>query len=247
MHRLTTFLAVCSLFLLFNVGASAQVVNLGGARQKLTTASAVRVRASPETGAAEVARLKLGTVVSADARTAAETEIGSKRDYWYRVALPDGQQGWVFGALLADYDPARRDETVRRIVEERLNVETLSPDDALRTLRRVRTIREFDERITAPHGGYRDASDYYARTSSRPVIKEIRVPTLVIHSADDPLIPTEPFRDEAIAANPDVLLVLTRRGGHVGFLSDRAEGEDRHWAENRLVDFFDFLRRKTTG
>ncbi|HEX7313148.1 MAG TPA: alpha/beta fold hydrolase [Pyrinomonadaceae bacterium] len=112
-----------------------------------------------------------------------------------------------------------------------------------RALRRVRTIREFDERITAPHGGYRDATDYYARTSSRPVIREIRVPTLVIHSADDPLIPVEPFRDEAIAANPDVLLVITRRGGHVGFLSDRAEGEDRHWAENRVVDFFDFLRQ----
>jgi predicted alpha/beta-fold hydrolase len=111
-----------------------------------------------------------------------------------------------------------------------------------RHLRRVRTIREFDEFITAPHGGFRDASDYYARTSSRPVIKDIRVPTLIIHSADDPLIPAEPFLDEAIAANPDVLLVLTRRGGHVGFLSDRAEGEDRHWAENRLAEFFTLLR-----
>ena len=104
-------------------------------------------------------------------------------------------------------------------------------------LRRVRTIREFDEWVTAPHGGFRDASDYYARTSSRAVLEEIRVPTLIIHSADDPLIPAEPFLDAAIAGNPDVLLVLTRRGGHVGFLSDRAEGEDRHWAENRVVEF----------
>lgn len=110
-------------------------------------------------------------------------------------------------------------------------------------LRRVRTIRDFDERITAPHGGYRDASDYYARTSSRPVIPEIRVPTLIIHAADDPLIPAEPFFDQGIADNPDVLLVLTRRGGHVGFLSDRAHAEDRHWAENRLVEFFTLLCR----
>jgi uncharacterized protein len=111
-----------------------------------------------------------------------------------------------------------------------------------RTLRRVRTIREFDERITAPHGGYRDASDYYARTSSRAVIGHIRVPTLIVHAADDPLIPTEPFFDEAITGNPEVLLVLTRRGGHVGFLSDRAHAEDRHWAENRLVEFCTLLR-----
>src|ERR1044071_1141003 len=105
-----------------------------------------------------------------------------------------------------------------------------------RALRRVRTIREFDERITAPHGGYRDASDYYARTSSRLVLGDIRVPTLIIHSADDPLIPVEPFLDGAIADNPEVMLVLTRRGGHVGFLSDHAEGEDR------LVEFFHHLR-----
>jgi predicted alpha/beta-fold hydrolase len=111
-----------------------------------------------------------------------------------------------------------------------------------RLLRRVRTIREFDERFTAPHGGYRDASDYYARTSSRAVIGEIRVPTLIIHSADDPLIPAEPFLDAAIADNPDVLLILTRRGGHVGFLSDRVDAEDRHWAENRVVDFCRMLR-----
>ena len=106
-----------------------------------------------------------------------------------------------------------------------------------RRLRRVRTIREFDEHYTAPHGGYRDAADYYARTSSRAVIPDIRVPTLIIHALDDPLIPAEPFRDPGIADNPDVLLVLTRRGGHVGFLADRTLPEDRHWAENRVVEF----------
>jgi predicted alpha/beta-fold hydrolase len=116
-----------------------------------------------------------------------------------------------------------------------------------RHLHSVRTIRQFDERYTAPHGGYRDAADYYARTSSRAVIHAIRVPALIIHAEDDPLIPVEPFSDRGIADNPDVLLVLTRRGGHVGFLSDRAAGEDRHWAENRVVEFFNSLRREQTG
>ena len=106
-----------------------------------------------------------------------------------------------------------------------------------RSLRSVRTIRQFDDRYTAPHGGYRDAADYYARTSSLPVIADIRVPTLVIHSLDDPLIPAASFRDPALAENPDVLLVLTRHGGHVGFLSAPAAGEDRHWAESRVVEF----------
>lgn len=123
-------LAVQLLFAL-NTPASAQEVSLGGARQKITTASAVRARTAPEVSATEVTRLRLGSVVSADARSAEQTEVGNRKDYWYRVALPDGRQGWVFGALLTDYDPARRDETVRRIVEERLNVENMSNDDTL--------------------------------------------------------------------------------------------------------------------
>lgn len=121
-----------SLFFLFAVApAAAQVVNLGTARQKITTASAVRARTDPDTSADEVTRLRLGTVVSAEARSAEQTELGGKKDYWYRVALPGDLKAWVFGALLADYDPARRDEVFQRIVEERLKVESLNPDDSL--------------------------------------------------------------------------------------------------------------------
>lgn len=132
MYRPATLvsLAVLSLFGLVTA-VRAQEVSLGGAQQKITTASAVRARTAPEVSAAEVTRLKLGTLLSADARTAEQTEIGSKRDYWYRVALPEGQQGWVFGALLTDFDPRRGSETVLRIAEERLNVENLSQGDAL--------------------------------------------------------------------------------------------------------------------
>lgn len=122
--------AACCLWLLLCAAATAQEVALGGAGRKITTVSAVRVRSAPQVGAQELARLKLGAVVSADARTAEQAEVGGRRDYWYRVSLPGGGQGWVFGALLADYDPARRAEIVRRLVEERLKVEGMSFDDA---------------------------------------------------------------------------------------------------------------------
>ncbi len=123
-------LACCCLLALQAARAAAQTVNLGGPRQKITTASNVRARVGPETAAQEVARLKLGTVLTADGRTAEQSEIGGKTDYWYRVALPGGAPGWVFGGLLADYEEARRGETVRHIVDERLKVETMSFDDA---------------------------------------------------------------------------------------------------------------------
>ncbi|MBA3240411.1 MAG: alpha/beta fold hydrolase [Acidobacteria bacterium] len=107
-----------------------------------------------------------------------------------------------------------------------------------RGLRSVRTIREFDERFTAPHAGFRDAADYYAQSSALPLVARIRVPTLILHAADDPLIPASSFLDPSLALNPEVLLVMPPRGGHVAFIADAASGgEDRFWAENRVVEF----------
>lgn len=115
-------------------------------------------------------------------------------------------------------------------------------------LRRVRTIRQFDERFTAPHGGYRDAADYYERASALSVIDRVRVPTLVLHAEDDPIVPPEAFRDRAFIDNPDVLLVLTPRGGHTAFIARAAdEDEDHRWAENRVVDFCRLLSRYAEG
>ncbi len=118
----------------------------------------------------------------------------------------------------------------------------------VRGLKRVRTIRQFDERFTAPLAGYRDADEYYERSSSLRVIGGIRVPTLIIHADDDPIIPGRSFRDPSIAANPDVLLVVTPGGGHVGFVADAArEDADRRWAENRVVEFFSLLEKEGEG
>ncbi|HEX8423169.1 MAG TPA: alpha/beta fold hydrolase [Pyrinomonadaceae bacterium] len=115
-------------------------------------------------------------------------------------------------------------------------------------LRRIRTLREFDERYTAPHGGFRDANDYYARSSSLPLIPRIRVPTLIIHAQDDPFIPFASLRHPSVGANLSIILLAPEHGGHVGFVGDdheqRASGEDRFWAENRLIEF---CRRMNKG
>jgi predicted alpha/beta-fold hydrolase len=100
----------------------------------------------------------------------------------------------------------------------------------------IHSIEEFDDRFIAPEFGFADARDYYAKASSLPLIKHIRIPTLIIHAEDDPFIPFAPLRDPSVAANPYVLLIAPERGGHVAFLSANA-GEDRFWAENRLVEF----------
>ena len=100
----------------------------------------------------------------------------------------------------------------------------------------IHSIEQFDDYFIAPAFGFADARDYYAKASALSLIRRIRIPTLIIHAEDDPFIPFAPLRDPSIAANPYVLLMATERGGHVAFLSANA-GEDRFWAENRLVEF----------
>jgi predicted alpha/beta-fold hydrolase len=106
----------------------------------------------------------------------------------------------------------------------------------LNGLGRLHTLRQWDDAITAPRSGYRDAVDYYHRASALRVVGEIRVPTLIITAQDDPFVPFASFRDPALTTNPDITLVTPPKGGHCGFIS-RAGGEERFWAEARVVEF----------
>jgi predicted alpha/beta-fold hydrolase len=107
----------------------------------------------------------------------------------------------------------------------------------LRRMERVRTVREFDDVITATYCGFRDASDYYARSSALRVIGEIQVAAFILTSQDDPFVPFESFSNPALANNPNIALIAPERGGHCAFIS-RYRGEARYWAEARIMEFF---------
>jgi uncharacterized protein len=101
----------------------------------------------------------------------------------------------------------------------------------------VRTLREFDDVITAVHCGFRDAADYYARSSAFKVAGNIRVPTLILTSRDDPFVPFASFRGAALDRNPNITLDVPGNGGHCAFIS-RYGGAERFWAEGRTMEFF---------
>jgi len=103
--------------------AQTDEVKLDTAQPRITTVSAMRARKAPQVSAEEIVRLKLGTVVNAIARSTNQDTIGSKTDYWYRVDLPNGQTGWLFGGLLLDYKASQRQALVRQIIEARLKAE----------------------------------------------------------------------------------------------------------------------------
>jgi predicted alpha/beta-fold hydrolase len=101
---------------------------------------------------------------------------------------------------------------------------------------RVRSVREFDDVITARFCGFRDADDYYARSSAGRVLAAIRIPTLVLTAQDDPMVPYAPFLDPALQSNPNITVIAPRHGGHCAFVA-RDSGEERFWAEARIVEF----------
>lgn len=100
----------------------------------------------------------------------------------------------------------------------------------------VRTVREFDDVITARFCGFKDADDYYARSSARRVAGQIRLPTLILTSQDDPFVPFAPFEDLPIRENRNITVVAPRHGGHCAFISQE-DGDERFWAEARIAEF----------
>jgi len=104
-------------------------------------------------------------------------------------------------------------------------------------LEQTRSLRQFDDRYTAPHGGFSSASDYYDRVGARHVSARIRIPTLILAAQDDPFIPFPIFKTPAVRSNPLIRLVAPAQGGHCGFFQKPRPDEDGYWAENRLLDF----------
>ena len=107
----------------------------------------------------------------------------------------------------------------------------------LEPLPRIWTVRQFDEAYTAPHHGFRDATDYYHRASALRVIEHIRVPALILTAEDDPFVPTATFTVDAVRNNPAVTVVVTRHGGHCAFIEQPVNGYDGYWAEREVVRF----------
>jgi uncharacterized protein len=103
-------------------------------------------------------------------------------------------------------------------------------------IRAARSFREFDDAATAPLHGFAGAAEYYAACSAKDFVHAIRVPTLLIHAADDPFLPGEAFPHAAAGANPCVQAVVTERGGHVGFI-EGPPWAPRFWAEQQAARF----------
>ncbi len=104
------------------------------------------------------------------------------------------------------------------------------------TIRRVRSMYDFDGAVTAPLHGFAGTVDYWTRASSKPWLEHIVVPTLVLNARNDPFIPARSLPGTA-DVGPDVLLEQPEDGGHAGFPAAPFPG-NVEWLPARLIQFF---------
>jgi len=116
----------------------------------------------------------------------------------------------------------------------------------VRYLRGMRSMRDFDDQITARYSGFRDAQDYYTRAASASVIDRIAVPTLVLYAQDDPFIRVLPETRAKLLGNSHITFTETTQGGHCAFLA-APNGYDGRWAERQAIAFIQRARSRGTG
>jgi len=137
-------------------------------------------------------------------------------------------------------------ESLKRKVREKVvRFPDLAHPDRIASLR---TLEDFDDVITAPLHGYRDAVDYYTRASSLPSLGDIRLRTLLLSAIDDPMLPPEVLDEvrEAARGNPALHIEFVRRGGHAGFVTGSVPWRPFYYAEYRVGEFFAESFRQTT-
>ena len=116
-------------------------------------------------------------------------------------------------------------------------------------LRGVRSLREFDDKVTAYYCGFTGVDDYYDRASAAHVVERIAVPALILYAANDPFIRITAETRRKISSNPNITFVETGDGGHCAFMGVPAKSpagvgnagdgryDDGYWAEHEIVSF----------
>lgn len=126
----------------------------------------------------------------------------------------------------------------KKVLEKRQTFPEL-PDESV--IRRIRTMVEFDDLVTAPVHGFEGAADYYYKSSAVRFLDGIRLPTLLLSSYDDPFLPSDLLHKVAEQAerNPALHIEFHRTGGHVGFIHGRRPWRPQYYIDRRILEFFE--------
>ena len=140
-------------------------------------------------------------------------------------ALDHGLNKWVY---TANFLRTMKQKSLAKIAAHGLPIDVAA-------VRACVTLRGIDELCTAPIHGFANAEDYYQRSSSKPFLAQVRVPTLLINARNDPFVPSVILPNPSeVSAN--VMLEFPENGGHVGFVSGNFPGR-LDWLPQRIIKF----------
>ena len=119
---------------------------------------------------------------------------------------------------------------------EKINLKLISHIE-LAELDKIKTLYDFDHKVTAPINGFESAEDYYEKASGLYILDKITKPTLIIHAMDDPFLCHKYLSD--IPINNSIDFEVSEHGGHVGFISGNNPFKPQYWLEHRVLDFIE--------
>lgn len=99
---------------------------------------------------------------------------------------------------------------------------------------KIKHFADFDNRYTAPLHGFADAMDFYSKASVKPLLTNIRIPSLIVQATNDSFLTPECMCEEIIAPHPYLFLEKPAQGGHCGFM---LQGSAYSWAELRALSW----------
>ena len=134
-------------------------------------------------------------------------------------------------------------ESLKKTIAYKMALNMPMPIDWLE-LANIKTMHDFDDKITAPLHNFLNAKDYYTQSSCLQFLPHIQIPTLIISAQDDPLIPKEVIPSQK-QLSQHITLDIQQHGGHVGFISCKALGKLHYWLEERIPEYLNRYIRNT--
>ncbi len=156
--------------------------------------------------------------------------------------LPDAAIA-VNGPIHLDQASNKLTQGLNRIYDKRFVAELTEyikmnrPQD-LERLKNVKTLREFDESLTAPAGGFLSRDNYYETCSAMKYLQDIKIPTVLLTSEDDPFVGVEAYKEAKLSAS--IVLHIEKMGGHMGYLSSDGFRFER-WLDRALSTYVQAL------
>ncbi|XP_031262756.1 embryogenesis-associated protein EMB8 isoform X1 [Pistacia vera] len=141
------------------------------------------------------------------------------------------------------YDKALASALCRIFKKHALLFEDMDGEYNIPLAANAKSVREFDEGLTRVSFGFKSVDDYYSNSSSSDSIKHVRIPLLCIQADNDPIAPSRGIPREDIKANPNCLLIVTPKGGHLGWVAGAEAPLGAPWTDPVVMDFLEHLER----